>query len=126
MMRSESTGGAHIMSNRLIKLLPLAAALAMSSLATAGTTGTTDLPSVVVKYGDLDLNKGAGIRTLHTRLRAAARKVCSPADGSVLADTHVFDSCVADALTRGVNDVNNANLTQYHRSGRIESRVASN
>jgi UrcA family protein len=118
------------MSNRLIKLLPLAAALAMSSLATAGTTLTAeqprDLPSVVVKYGDLDLNKGAGIRTLHTRLRAAARKVCSPADGSVLADTHVFDSCVADALARGVNDVNNPNLTQYHRSGRVDARVASN
>jgi UrcA family protein len=114
------------MSKRSFKLLPLAAALALSGLASAGTTATTDLPSVVVKYGDLDLNKRAGIRTLHTRLRAAARKVCSPADGSALADTHVFDSCVADALARGVNDVNNPNLTQYHRSGRLDSRVASN
>jgi len=111
------------MSKRLFKLLPLAAALAMSSLATAGTT---KLPSVVVRYGDLNLDSRAGIRTLHTRLSAAARKVCSPADGGALADTHVFERCVTDALARGVSDVDNPNLTQYHRSGRVDARVASN
>ncbi len=42
------------MSKRLIKLLPLAAALALSGYASATTP--KDLPSVVVKYGDLDLD----------------------------------------------------------------------
>ena len=47
------------MSKRLIKLLPLAAALALSGYASATTP--KDLPSVVVKYGDLNLDTKAGV-----------------------------------------------------------------
>ena len=63
------------MSKRLIKLLPLAAALALSGLATAGTP--KDLPSVIVKYGDLNLATKAGVANLHSRLRKAAASRCA-------------------------------------------------
>ena len=59
------------MTSRLIKLLPVAAALAFSGVAGASTV--RELPSVVVKYGDLNLDTNDGVAQLHARLRKAAR-----------------------------------------------------
>jgi UrcA family protein len=111
------------MSNRLIKLLPLAAALVVSGLANAGTP--KDLPSVVVKYGDLNLESKAGVASLHARLRSAAKQVCSPLDSRVLGLREEYDSCVSEALTKSVADVGNANLKRFHRYGRHPSESAS-
>ena len=111
------------MSKHLIKLLPLAAALALSGLANAGTT--PNLPSVVVKYGDLNLGTKAGVANLHARLRNAAQQVCKPLDSRVLGLREQFDACVSGALTAGVADVANPNLTRFHRYGRHVSDVAS-
>jgi len=112
------------MSNRLIKLLPLTAALALSSLASAETV--IDPPAVVVKYNDLNLDTKSGISRLHARLRSAARQVCSPLDGSVVAKQGLYDACVTDAVARSVAKVGNSNLTQFHRYGRIDAMSASN
>ena len=112
------------MSNRLVKLLPLTAALALSSLASAETI--VDPPSLVVKYEDLNLDTRSGVSRLHARLRSAAKKVCSPLDGSVVAKQGMYDACVTEAVARSVAKVGNANLTQYHRYGSIETRTAAN
>ena len=120
------------MTNRYTKLLPLAAALAVCGLANANNGADSkfitikDAQSVVVKYGDLNLNTGAGVKALHVRLRKAARKVCSPFDGRDLSQNLSYGSCVADAVTRAVADVNNPNLTRLHRYGRVGEFVASN
>jgi len=107
------------MSNRSFKLLPLAAALALSSLANAGSVTTTsrELPSVVVKYGDLNLGTRTGVASLHERLRSAAKQVCSPLDNRILGLRDEYNGCVSDAVTRSVAKVNNANLTRFHRYG---------
>jgi UrcA family protein len=116
----------HIMSNRLVKLLPLAVALAMGSLVNAGEVRVTEgIPSVIVKYGDLDLNTKAGVTRLHARLRGAAREVCEPLDSRVLGLREQFEICVSDAVTRGVKDVDNSNLTFFHRYGAIAALLAS-
>ena len=112
------------MSKHLIKLLPLAAALSLSSLANA--TDVIDPPSVVVKYDDLNLNTATGVHRLHARLRSAARHVCSPLDGSVVVRQDRYDACVTDAVERSVAKVGNPNLTQFHRYGRIDAMAASN
>ena len=115
------------MSKRLVKLLPLAAALALGGLAHAGTRAdlSRDLPSVVVKFGDLDLNTKSGVASLHARLRSAAKQVCSPLDSRVLGLREQFDVCVSEAVTNSVADVGNPNLTRFHRYGRHTSLLAS-
>jgi UrcA family protein len=91
-------------------LLPLAA-LALSSLATAGAR---DTHGVVVKYGDLNLNSQVGIASLHKRIRNAAESVCSSLETRILGLRPAYDSCVEQAVDSGVAAVGNANLTALH------------
>jgi len=111
------------MSKRLIKLLPLAAAL-VSGLAGASTRA--ELPSVIVKYGDLNLGTKAGIATLHSRLRTAAAQVCSPLNSRVLGLREQYEICVSDAVKESVEAVGNSNLSNFHRYGGRAGFVASN
>src|SRR4051812_40738674 len=113
------------MSNRFIKLLPLAAAVACCGIAAASTASPVP-PSVVVRYGDLNLGNNAGVIKLHARLKGAARQVCAAYESRTLGLREKYDACVADALSRGVSDVGNANLTTLHRLGRRALVVASN
>ena len=112
------------MTSRSIKLLPVAAALALGGVASAGTV--RELPSVVVKYGDLDLNTVDGVATLHSRLRKAAREVCSELDSRVLGLREQYEICLSDAVTQSVAKVDNPRLTSFHRYGRKAAAVASN
>ena len=118
------------MTNRYTKLLPLIAALAVSGLANANVNNDSitvkDAKSIVVKYGDLNLNTKDGVKTLHSRLRKAANQVCQPFDGRDLTHNVAYGGCVSDAVTRAVADVGNANLTRLHRYGRLGEFVASN
>jgi len=111
------------MTSRLIKLLPVAAALALGGVAQASTV--RELPSVVVRYGDLDLDTSDGVATLHTRLSRAARQVCSPLDSRVLGLRDQYALCVSGAVTQSVARVNNPRLTSFHRYGRTAAAVAS-
>ena len=111
------------MSKRLIKLLPLAAALTLSGLAHASTPN--DLPSVVVKYNELSLNSTAGVTSLHARLRNAAQQVCNPLNSRVLGLRDEYEHCVSDAIAQSVADVGNENLTRFHRYGKRAGLVAS-
>jgi len=115
------------MSKRLIKLLSLAAALAISGYAGATTPKdlSNDLPSVVVKYGDLDLASEAGVKSLHARLRNAAEQVCSPFESRVLGLREQYERCVTDAITQSVAAVGNPSLIQFNRDGRRFGVVAS-
>lgn len=117
------------MTNRYTKLLPLVAALAVSGLANANVNDSItikDAKSVVVKYGDLNLNTKDGVKTLHARLRKAANQVCRPFDGRELSHNVEYGGCVTDAVNRAVADVGNVNLTRLHRYGRVGDFVASN
>ena len=112
------------MTSRLIKLLPVAAALAFSGVAGASTV--RELPSVVVKYGDLNLDTNDGVAQLHARLRKAALEVCSQLDSRVLGLREQYETCVSGAVTQSVAKVDNARLTSFHRFGRKAAAVASN
>jgi len=116
------------MSKYLVKLLPVAAALVLSNVGQAATTidRKTEVLSVVVKYGDLDLATRSGISKLHARLRGAAKQVCSPLDSRVLGLREQYDACVTDAVKRAVADVNKPAVTRFHRYGRHVTELASN
>ena len=112
------------MTSRFVKLLPVAAALALSGIAQAGTV--RELPSVVVKYGDLNLDRVDDVATLHARLRKAALQVCSQLDSRVLGLREQYEACVSGAVTQSVAKVDNPRLTSFHRYGRKAASVASN
>lgn len=105
-----------------IKFIVALAAVAVSGLAAAGPRETR---SVVVHYGDLNLNSQAGIARLHKRIENAAESVCGPLETRILGLRDAYESCVANALAEGIAAVGNQNLTQYHVS-RGRSLVASN
>jgi len=112
------------MSKRLTQLLPAAIALAVCSLAQASTP--TDLPSVVVRYGDLRLTTQDGVARLHSRLHHAAEQVCSPLNSRVLGLREQYERCVSDAVAQSVAAVGNTNLSRFHRYGKRAELVASN
>jgi UrcA family protein len=85
-----------------------------------------EIPSVVVKYGDLNLDTKAGIASLHSRIRNAAQYVCSPLDNRVLGLREQYERCVLDAVTHSVAAVGNPDLINYHRYGGRSGFVASN
>jgi len=111
------------MSHRLVKLLPLAAALALGGIASASIP--KDLPSVVVKYDDRTLDSRAGVANLHARIRNAAGQVCSPLNSRVLGLREEYERCVADAVAQSVAAVGNQNLHQYHLYGKKSVLVAA-
>ena len=108
------------------KLLPLAIALAMTGVATAATHVDAEIPSVVVEYGDLNLNTKAGIVKMHARLRSAAQNVCSPLDSRVIGRLGEYEACVSKAITQSVAAVGNDSLSKYHRYGVKPAVLASN
>ena len=112
------------MSTRLTQLLAVAAALALTGI--AGATNRGDVPSRVVKYGDVSLNTKAGVASLHARIHAAAQFVCSSVDSRVLSLRELYNTCVSDAVEQSVAAVGNANLSEYHRHGRKAALLASN
>ena len=114
------------MSKRLTQLLTVAAALALTGVAGATTRSEGDVPSTIVKYGDLALNTKAGVAKLHARIHAAAELVCGSIDSRVLGLREQFDVCVSDAITQSVTAVGNANLSEYHRHGMKAALLASN
>ena len=67
--------------NFIKTFLPVAA-LALSGLANASTT--TETNSVVVRFGDLNLNSQAGVAKLHKRIRNAAESVCDQLETRIL------------------------------------------
>ena len=112
------------------KLLPLVAALAFSGLAAAtapaiATLSAGNVPSVVVQYDEHTLTNVQAVKSLHSRLRTAAESVCAQLDSRVLGLREQFAQCVRDSVARGVADVDNANLTNYHRHRGL-ARVAAN
>ena len=78
-----------------IKSLLSVAALAISGVAAAGSP---DSHSVVVRYGDLNLNSQAGVASLHKRIRNAAESVCSELNNRVLGLRDMYEQCVSEAV----------------------------
>jgi UrcA family protein len=78
-----------------------------SVLSVAKAAPPSDLPTAVVKFGDLDATYPAGQEELYRRLSRAVRTVCSPlqeAPGSIAVgksrNTACIDRADSDALAR--------------------------
>lgn len=110
----------------LVPAVALVVGLSAGGIATAGSRVVSDVPSVVVQYGDLNLNSKAGVAKLHARLKGAAQTVCDSLNSRVLGLREQYDRCVTDAISDGVKQVGNPNLSNFHRDGRVSIAVARN
>lgn len=78
------------------------------------------LPSVTVRYADLNLNTPADVEELYTRLRTASRSVCNVGERQSLVEAMAAKSCYRQVLGTAVADAKLPTLTALHRleSGR--------
>ncbi len=87
-----------------------AAVIAIAPLRAAPAATPGDLPSLQVRYGDLDLSTDRGAQTLLHRIAAAAERVCPRADGADLGAFALSRSCRRQAIARAVQEVGSSRL----------------
>ena len=77
---------------------------------------TSDIPSVTVKFADLDVSRPAGATKLYGRIQGAANLVCSAHDRSNFTAQANFKACVKDAIGRAVAKVESPALNMVYRA----------
>ena len=76
----------------------------------------TALPSVTVKFEDLNLQSAAGIAALYKRIHVAARNVCALPDGDISMDVHALElTCAVETESRTIDRMHVEALSAYHR-----------
>lgn len=96
--------------NRLIAVSLLACAATAAAASPA-----SELPSVEVRYADLDLSKPAGVQVLYRRIRAAAREVCGSLELRSPRQTRRWQDCYDGSLEKAVALADQSTLTALHR-----------
>jgi UrcA family protein len=93
-------------------VLCLAAAATLLCAAPALAQTSDTVPSVTVRYGDLDIGSPAGAHALLRRIEAAANTACGGAqDIRPLDRWAVFEACRRSAVDRAVAQVDSPTLT---------------
>jgi len=83
----------------------------------AAAPSSADVPSVVVRYGDLNLQTEAGVRTLYRRLARAAAQVCPvPLSNLDLTQLGSARSCQAAAIARATASLHDPRLVEVIRA----------
>ena len=99
----------------IVTALLTSVALSTTSRAETPSTGSTQAPSIVVRYADLDLATPGGVRALYRRIQTAAWRVC----GELIAP-HNGPSGIENGKCRrtlvdvAVKEVNRPALTALH------------
>ena len=93
-------------------------AVASSLAAVCAAADSNELPSVVVKFADLNLSNPEGVTVLYRRINAAARDVCKSYD--IRSGSSVFpgsaDPCVRKAIQDAVNKVGHPALLALYNA----------
>ncbi len=97
--------------------LTTALVLTGSILSVANAAPPSDVPTTVVRFGDLDATRPAGKEELYRRLTRAARVVCHSLDPSErpanLRLTSLYKACIDNALFGAVAQINRPEFTDY-------------
>ena len=104
-----------------MKMLAAATALVLSvslgsALSVSASADTNDIPSVTVKFADLDISRPAGATTLYSRIQRAANLLCSAYDRGGFAMQEKFKVCESEAVGRAVAKVESPALTAVYRA----------
>ncbi|HEY6451503.1 MAG TPA: UrcA family protein [Steroidobacteraceae bacterium] len=100
------------------------AAGALAAPAALAASTPTDPPSVVVRYGDLDLSSEHGALVLYRRLESAARMLCPQPVMGDLGGLARSRACQNELIARAVRTVDNPRLAAVqsaHSSGSARS-----
>ena len=106
-------------------------AAASTTLCAAAFAGDADaLPQRRVSFADLNLNHPEGVKVLYSRLRSAARAVCSTSSTMPYDLRGQSRKCAEVAMQDAVAQINNSNLTAYYnektnKTVRGDTKVAS-
>ena len=116
--------------NRFTTMI-LTSALAVSAQTALAADLIVDSPRhTSVQFGDLDLSRVEGAATLYQRLRLAAETVCADVGSKDLASAARAKSCISEAISTAVAQINRPVLNAYYRSklgiGNAAMRQASN
>jgi len=76
---------------------------------------SSDVPTKLVRYADLNLNTADGARVLFRRIKSAAAEVCEPLDGRSLARHAIWQKCYERALADAVSQVNQPRVTALYQ-----------
>jgi UrcA family protein len=114
-------------------LITTALFLSASILSVTEAAPPSDVPTAVVKFGDLDTTRPAGKEELYRRLSRAAQAVCSPLEGafgSRALVTPQYEACINQALAGAVAQFNRPDFTAYvatrtQRSVGLDTRLAT-
>jgi UrcA family protein len=106
----------NVIDSALVRLPGVAAALVLASGfagIAAAATPADDVPQIVVRYGDLNLQTDAGLQALHRRLSHAAGQVCGvPASKIDLARAAAVSRCQNEAIARAIRALPNEHLVE--------------
>ncbi len=94
--------------------LVLAVAGLAASVSGLAATAAAEVPSVTVRYDDLNLSTAAGVDQLYRRISMAAQRVCPLGDLRDLRRVQAAERCQAAALANAVNKVNSPSLAMLH------------
>jgi UrcA family protein len=109
------------------KLTVLLAALAAGTAQVTLADTVDPVPlSQQVHYSDINLANSAGAKALYERLITAAGLVCAPYGSGELARQKPYRSCVRQAVSAAVADINSPMLTSYYvsKGGEVAQQVA--
>jgi UrcA family protein len=102
---------------KTITLITIALFLSGSTLSVAKAAAPSDVPTAVVKFGDLDTVGSAGKDELYRRLTRAARAVCRSLDpsqsGAKMRVTPLYKGCIYQAVAGAVAKINRPDFTDY-------------
>jgi UrcA family protein len=104
---------ATVKSNRVVigRIAVLVGCLLAGTVGAAqAATSTEAVPTVVVRYGDLDLATSDGAQVLYQRISVAARQVCPVENSRAVSQIGKNRACREAAIERAVNAVNNPHL----------------
>jgi UrcA family protein len=82
-----------------------------------------EVATQTVKFADLNLSRSDDIKTLYSRIRAAANQVCEPPDFRSVDTIVRVRQCKEQAIDRAVMDVQSAQLTTFHMATTMNSAV---
>ena len=95
---------------------PIVATLVSGFTLPAGAADATDVRSITVKFGDLNVSSPEGAAALYARIRSAATSVCSPTESTEYPFKTNFNACVHKAIAEAVTRVNRMELyTVYNQ-----------
>ena len=85
----------------------------MTWVATAAQAGEP-LPHKVVSFKDLNLSSTEGAGAAYRRIKSAADEVCGKRDRFELSQSHAIQTCIDQAVSRTVAQVNSPMLTSLY------------